>query len=61
VDRLEEVFALLDKKPQGKNCLAILGMVEEATEVMSDYKDLLLSTPDCSQRPQSVEHYEILR
>src|SRR5688572_5653679 len=39
VERLEEVFALLDKKPQGKNCPAILGMVEEGAEVISDYKD----------------------
>jgi ferritin-like metal-binding protein YciE len=33
----EQVFALINKKPQGKNCPAILAIIEEGTEVMEDY------------------------
>ena len=29
VKRLDEVFALIDAKPQGKSCPAIIGMIEE--------------------------------
>jgi ferritin-like metal-binding protein YciE len=39
VARLEEIFALLDETPRGKNCPAILGIIEEGKEVMDDYED----------------------
>ena len=29
VKRLDQVFALIDAKPQGKNCPAIMGMIEK--------------------------------
>ena len=29
IERLEEVFALIEKKPQGKTCAAIVGITEE--------------------------------
>lgn len=61
VERLEEVFALLEKKPQGKNCPAILGLVEEGTEVMSDYKESPALDAGLLAAAQSVEHYEISR
>ncbi len=61
VERLEEVFALLDKKPQGKTCPAILGMVEEGAEVISDYKDSPALDAGLLAAAQSVEHYEISR
>jgi hypothetical protein len=38
VSRLEQVFDLLAKKPQGKNCPAILGIIEEGQEIMKEYK-----------------------
>ena len=38
VERLERVFALIDETPRGKNCPAILGLLEEGKEVMEDYK-----------------------
>ena len=37
VARLEEIFALLDETPRGKNCPAILGIIEEGKEVMDEY------------------------
>jgi ferritin-like metal-binding protein YciE len=29
---------LIEAKPQGKNCPAILGMIEEGQEIIEDYK-----------------------
>ena len=29
VERLDQVFAIIDKKPQGKTCAAIVGITEE--------------------------------
>jgi ferritin-like metal-binding protein YciE len=38
VERLEEVFALIEKKPQGKTCEAIVGITNEGAEIMGEYK-----------------------
>ena len=34
VERLERVFALIEETPRGKNCPAILGLIEEGKEIM---------------------------
>ena len=34
VDRLEQVFGLMERRAQGKNCPAIVGIIEEGQEVM---------------------------
>jgi ferritin-like metal-binding protein YciE len=61
VKRLERVFALIDKKPQGKNCPAILGIIEEGTEIMKDYKGSPALDAGLVSAAQAVEHYEICR
>ena len=61
VDRLEQVFALIGKKPQGKTCPAILGIIEEGTEIMEDYKASPASDAGVLGSAQAVEHYEITR
>jgi ferritin-like metal-binding protein YciE len=38
VERLDQVFAIIDKKPQGKTCAAIVGITEEGAEIMQEYK-----------------------
>ena len=38
IGRLEEVFAAIDKKPQGKTCAAIVGITDEGAEIMQEYK-----------------------
>ena len=40
VERLDQVFAIIDKKPQGKTCAAIVGITEEGAEIMQEYKRL---------------------
>ena len=36
VERLEQVFKLIDKAPRGKKCEAILGIIKEADELMEE-------------------------
>ena len=38
MERLEEVFGIIDKKSQGKTCPGINGILEEGTEVMKEFK-----------------------
>jgi ferritin-like metal-binding protein YciE len=39
VERLEEIFSALDKPARGKTCDVIIGLVDEAKEVMEDFGD----------------------
>ena len=59
--RLEQVFDLLKKKPQGKSCQAILGIVEEGQEIMKEYKGSPALDAGLLSAAQAVEHYEISR
>jgi ferritin-like metal-binding protein YciE len=61
VERLERVFAIIDKKPQGKTCDAIVGLTEEGAEIMKEYKDSPALDAGLLAAAQSVEHYEISR
>jgi ferritin-like metal-binding protein YciE len=61
VERLEKIFEMIDKKPQGKTCDAILGLTEEAQEIMKDYKGSRALDAGLLAAAQSVEHYEISR
>ena len=61
VSRLERVFDLLEKKPQGKSCPAILGIVEEGQEIIKEYKGSPALDAGLLSAGQSVEHYEISR
>lgn len=61
VERLEQVFALIDETPRGKNCPAILGIIEEGKEIMDEYKDSPALDAGLLSAAQSVEHYEISR
>jgi ferritin-like metal-binding protein YciE len=61
VERLEQVFALIDKKPQGKTCDAIVGITEEGAEIMKEYKGAPALDAGLLAAAQAVEHYEISR
>jgi ferritin-like metal-binding protein YciE len=61
VDRLEQVFALLDETPRGKTCDAIMGIIDEGKEVMSEYKGMPAIDAGLLAAAQAVEHYEISR
>jgi ferritin-like metal-binding protein YciE len=61
VDRLEQVFELIDKKPQGKTCAAIVGITDEGAEIMDEYKGSPALDAGLLAAAQAVEHYEISR
>jgi ferritin-like metal-binding protein YciE len=61
VQRLEKIFALIGKKPQGKTCAAIMGITEEGAEIMEDYQESPALDAGLLAAAQSVEHYEISR
>jgi ferritin-like metal-binding protein YciE len=61
VERIEQVFELLDKPARGKTCPAILGLVEEGQEVMKDFKTSDAHDAGLLSGAQAVEHYEISR
>ena len=58
VGRLEEVFSMIDKKPQAKTCDAIIGITEEGAEIMKDYKGSPALDAGLLAAAQAVEHYE---
>jgi ferritin-like metal-binding protein YciE len=61
VERLEEIFDMIDKKPQGKTCAAIVGITDEGAEIMSEYKGAPALDAGLLAAAQAVEHYEISR
>lgn len=61
VDRLDKVFAVIDKKPQGKTCDAIVGITDEGAEIMKEYKGSPALDAGLLAAAQAVEHYEISR
>lgn len=61
IDRLEKVFAIIDKKPVGKTCAAIVGITEEGAEIMDEYKGSPALDAGLLAAAQAVEHYEISR
>src|SRR5581483_1694048 len=61
VERLEKVFGMIDKKPQGKTCAAILGITDEGAEIMEEYEGSPALDAGLIAAAQAVEHYEISR
>jgi len=61
VERLEQVFAIIEKKPQGKTCAAIVGITDEGAEIMEEYKGSPALDAGLLAAAQAVEHYEISR
>jgi ferritin-like metal-binding protein YciE len=61
VERLEQVFELLDKPARGKTCDAIQGILDEGKEVMEEYKGCEALDAGLLAAAQAVEHYEISR
>ena len=60
VKRLDKVFGLLNKKPEGKKCDAIEGILKEAESIISETQEGSM-TRDAALifAAQKVEHYEI--
>ena len=61
IERLEQVFELLDKPARGKTCDAILGILEEGKTIMDEFKGTSALDAGLISAAQAVEHYEIAR
>jgi ferritin-like metal-binding protein YciE len=61
IERLEQVFEMLDKPARGKTCDAILGILDEGKEIMDEYKGTEALDAGMLAAAQAVEHYEISR
>ena len=61
IERLEQVFALLDMKPRGKQCPAIDGILGEGSELIGEHEKGAGLDAALAAAAQAVEHYEIAR
>jgi ferritin-like metal-binding protein YciE len=61
VERLEQVFALIEEPAKGKTCDAINGILDEGKEIMTEFKGSPAHDAGLLAAAQAVEHYEISR
>ncbi len=61
VERLEQVFALIEQPAKGKTCDAINGILDEGKEIMTEFKGSPALDAGLLAAAQAVEHYEISR
>lgn len=61
IERLDKVFAMIDRRPRGKKCEAILGIVAEGNEVMEEAEEGNVRDAGLIAAAQAAEHYEIAR
>jgi ferritin-like metal-binding protein YciE len=59
IQRLQKIFDKLGKKPTGKKCAAMAGLVEEGKEMMGEDMDEETMDAALISIAQKVEHYEI--
>eukprot|EP01031_Cornospumella_fuschlensis_P053299 gene53299-65099_t len=61
VERLQQVFEIIGKRPVGKTCDAIEGIVAEGEEIIEEYAGTPVVDSGLIAAAQAVEHYEITR
>lgn len=61
VERLQQVFEIIGKRPQGKTCEAIEGIIAEGEEILEEFKGTPALDAGLVSAAQAVEHYEIAR
>lgn len=61
VTRLDQAFKLLGLKPEGVDCPAIDGIIDEANEIAGEVDDKRVLDAALIAAGQAVEHYEMTR
>ena len=61
VKRLEQVFQLVGERPEGVECRAIQGIIEEGEEILQEFQGGEALDAGLIAAAQAVEHYEITR
>ena len=61
IERLDQVFKKLGKRPSGTDCPAIDGLIKEANQTSGEVEDKSVLDAAIVANAQAVEHYEISR
>jgi len=61
IERLEQLFEMVGKRPQTKPCEAIDGIVAEGEETIEDFGESAAIDTGLVAAGQAVEHYEMAR
>jgi len=61
IERLEQVFEMIGKRPQAKACEGINGIVAEGEETIEEFGDSPSIDTGLVAAGQAVEHYEMAR
>jgi ferritin-like metal-binding protein YciE len=61
IERLEQIFKKLGKKPESTDCPALDGIIKEADEVSGEIADKEVLDAAIIASAQAVEHYEITK
>src|SRR3984885_7918275 len=61
IERLEQVFDMIGKRPQAKTCEAINGIVAEGEETIEDFGESTAIDTGLVAAGQAAEHYEMAR
>jgi ferritin-like metal-binding protein YciE len=61
VERLQQVFEIMGKRPRSKTCDAIEGILAEGEEILEEFKGTAALDAGLIAAAQAVEHYEITR
>lgn len=59
VERLEQIFNLLDQRPTGKKCAAMTGLIKEGEDLVSETEEASVRDAGLIAAAQKVEHYEM--
>jgi len=61
IERLEQVFEMIGKRPQAKTCEAINGIIAEGEETIEDFGGSPAVETGLVAAGEAVEHYEMAR
>lgn len=61
IERLEQVFGIVNKRAIGKKCDATEGLLKEGDDILKTFKDSDALDAGLISAAQAVEHYEIAR
>ncbi len=59
ITKLDSVFESIGKKPRGKKCEAMEGLIKEGEEIISETEEGAMRDAGIIAAAQKVEHYEI--
>lgn len=61
IERIEQVFEMIDKSARGVRCEAMDGIIEESKELMDEAKDGAVRDAAMIAAIQAMRHYEVTR